>query len=207
MWKEEASWSVDPANRDAGAGTPQARFPLYTIGHSTRTFEELLGLLKREGVSHLVDVRAFPASARYPHFNKQSLELALPEHGIRYTHFPALGGRRRVRRDSHNTLWRNAGFRGYADYMETREFDDALSALLDVARMEPTAIVCAEAVPWRCHRSLISDAAVAKGTDVQHIMDDKTHPHRLTSFGRVDSEGRVHYDAAAQSDLFGVEAR
>jgi uncharacterized protein (DUF488 family) len=158
-------------------------------------------------VSHLVDVRAFPASARYPHFNKESLELTLPEHGIRYTHFPALGGRRRVRRDSHNTLWRNAGFRGYADYMETREFDEALSALLDVAAREPTAIMCAEAVPWRCHRSLISDAAVARGTDVQHIMDDKTQPHRLTSFGRVDATGRVHYDAAPQSDLFGAEAR
>jgi uncharacterized protein (DUF488 family) len=189
---------------DEGRGS---RSSLYTIGHSTRTLEELVGLLKREGVSHLVDVRAFPASARYPHFNKESLELTLPEHGIRYTHFPALGGRRRVRRDSHNTLWRNAGFRGYADYMETREFDEALSALLDVAAREPTAIMCAEAVPWRCHRSLISDAAVARGTDVQHIMDDKTQPHRLTSFGRVDATGRVHYDAAPQSDLFGAEAR
>jgi uncharacterized protein (DUF488 family) len=200
---------VDPDKREAGRGTREAGQPsaLYTIGHSTRTFDELLGLLKREGVSHLVDVRAFPTSARYPHFNKQSLELTLPEHGIRYTHFPALGGRRRVRRDSHNTLWRNAGFRGYADYMETREFDEALNALLEVAAREPTAIMCAEAVPWRCHRSLISDAAVARGTDVRHIMDDKTQPHRLTSFARIDSEGRVHYDAAAQSDLFGAEAR
>lgn len=189
---------------DEGRGSRSA---LYTIGHSTRTLEELLGLLKREGVSHLVDVRAFPTSARYPHFNKQSLELTLPEHGIRYTHFPALGGRRRVRRDSHNTLWRNAGFRGYADYMESREFDEALNALLEVAAREPTAIMCAEAVPWRCHRSLISDAAVARGTDVRHIMDDKTQPHRLTSFARIDSEGRVHYDAAAQSDLFGADAR
>jgi len=179
---------------------------LYTIGHSTRTLEELIGLLKREGVSHLVDVRAFPSSARYPHFNQASLENELPARGIRYTHLPSLGGRRRVRRDSHNTLWRNAGFRGYADYMETREFDEALDDLLSVARAEATAIMCAEAVPWRCHRSLISDAAVARGTDVQHILDDKTQPHRLTSFARIDPTGHIRYDLAPQSDLFGAES-
>jgi uncharacterized protein (DUF488 family) len=178
---------------------------LFTIGHSTRSFEELLGLLKREGVSHLVDVRAFPTSARHPHFNRSHLERALPEHLVRYTHFPALGGRRKVRRDSHNTLWRNAGFRGYADYMETREFDQALDELLQAAAAEPTAIMCAEAVPWRCHRSLISDAATARGVEVRHIMDAGAQPHRLTTFGRVDDEGRVHYDLATQSDLFGAQ--
>ena len=179
---------------------------LYTIGHSTRTLEEFLGLLKREGVSHLVDVRAFPASARYPHFNKANLEVELPARGMRYSHLPSLGGRRKVRRDSHNTLWRNAGFRGYADYMETREFEEALDDLLRAAGAEPTAIMCAEAVPWRCHRSLIADAAVGRGTDVQHILDDKTQAHRLTSFGRIDSTGRVRYDLAPQSDLFGAES-
>jgi uncharacterized protein (DUF488 family) len=158
-------------------------------------------------VSHLVDVRAFPTSARYPHFNKMHLERALPEHLVRYTHFPALGGRRKVRRDSHNTLWRNAGFRGYADYMETREFDEALDDLLRAADLEPTAIMCAEAVPWRCHRSLIADAALARGTDVRHILDEQTQPHHLTSFGRVDDAGRVRYDVATQSDLFGGELR
>jgi uncharacterized protein (DUF488 family) len=178
---------------------------LYTVGHSTRTLDELLGLLKREGVSHLVDVRAFPTSARYPHFNKSHLERALPEHLVRYTHFPSLGGRRKVRRDSHNTLWRNAGFRGYADYMETREFEQALDDLLAAAESEPTAIMCAEAVPWRCHRSLISDAATARGAEVLHILDAGTQPHRLTTFGRVDDGGRVRYDVAAQSDLFGAE--
>jgi uncharacterized protein (DUF488 family) len=178
---------------------------LYTIGHSTRTLEELLVLLKREGVSHLVDVRAFPTSARHPQFNKTHLERALPEQLLRYTHFPALGGRRPVRRDSHNTLWRNAGFRGYADYMETREFEDALEELLRAASAMPTAIMCAEAVPWRCHRSLIADAATARGTAVLHIMDAGAQPHRLTSFGRVDDTGRVHYDVAPQSDLFGAE--
>jgi uncharacterized protein (DUF488 family) len=155
-------------------------------------------------VSHLVDVRAFPASARYPHFNKDQLERALPEHLVRYTHFPSLGGRRKVRRDSHNTLWRNAGFRGYADYMETREFSRALDDLLSAAESEPTAIMCAEAVPWKCHRSLISDAATASGAQVLHILDAATQPHRLTTFGRIDA-GRVRYDVAAQSDLFGAE--
>jgi uncharacterized protein (DUF488 family) len=178
---------------------------LYTVGHSTRTLDELLGLLKREGVSHLVDVRAFPTSARYPHFNQSTLERALPDHLIRYTHFPSLGGRRKVRRDSHNTLWRNAGFRGYADYMETREFEQALDDLLAAAESEPTAIMCAEAVPWRCHRSLISDAATARRAEVLHILDAGTQPHRLTTFGRVDDGGRVRYDVAAQSDLFGAE--
>ncbi len=176
---------------------------LYTIGHSTRTLEEFTALLKREGVSHLVDVRAFPTSARYPHFNQTSLADSLEREAIRYTHFPALGGRRKVRRDSHNTLWRNAGFRGYADYMETREFAEALDQLLALASRDSTAIMCAEAVPWRCHRSLISDAAVAKGFRVFHIMDAGADEHRLTSFGRIDNSGRVHYDAAPQSELFG----
>ena len=101
------------------------------------------------------------------------------------------------------TLWRNAGFRGYADYMETREFSEALDDLLSVASREPTAIMCAEAVPWRCHRSLISDAALARGVRVYHIMDAGADEHRLTSFGRIDASGRVHYDAAPQSELFG----
>lgn len=178
---------------------------LYTIGHSTRTLDDFIALLKREGVSHLVDVRAFPTSARYPHFNQANLTDGLAAVGIHYTHFPGLGGRRKVRRDSHNTLWRNAGFRGYADYMETREFSAALDDLLEVASRESTAIMCAEAVPWRCHRSLISDAAVAKGVAVFHIMDAGADEHRLTSFGRIDTGGRVHYDAAPQSDLFGAD--
>jgi uncharacterized protein (DUF488 family) len=187
-----ALWSVDPAR-------------LYTIGHSTRTLEEFVGLLKREGVSHLVDVRAFPTSARYPHFNQSNLAHSLPAAGVRYSHFPALGGRRKVRRDSHNTLWRNAGFRGYADYMETREFSEALDDLLGLASREPTAIMCAEAVPWRCHRSLISDAVVGRGFGVFHIMDASADEHRLTSFGRIDANGRVRYDAALQSELFGAD--
>ena len=174
---------------------------LYTIGHSTRSLEQFLGLLKREGATHLVDVRAFPTSARYPHFSQPNLERAVIDTGGRYSHFPALGGRRRGRRDSRNTLWRNASFRAYADYMETREFQEALDDLLALASLEPTAIMCAEAVPWRCHRSLISDAVVARGVTVLHILDSATAPHKLASFGRIDA-GRVRYDVASQPELF-----
>jgi uncharacterized protein (DUF488 family) len=174
---------------------------LFTIGHSTRSLEEFLGLLAREGATHLVDVRAFPTSARYPHFSRPAFDRALIDAGLRYSHLPSLGGRRRGRRDSHNTLWKNASFRAYADYMETREFKDALEDLLKLARLEPTAIMCAEAVPWRCHRLLISDAALAADCSVLHIMDAGTEPHRLTSFGRVEA-GRVRYDVAPQTNLF-----
>jgi uncharacterized protein (DUF488 family) len=114
---------------------------------------------------------------------------------------PSLGGRRRGRRESRNTLWKNASFRAYADYMETREFSDALEDLRGLARLEPTVIMCAEAVPWRCHRLLISDALVALDCSVLHIMDAGTESHRLTSFGRIDA-GRVRYDVATQSELF-----
>jgi len=174
---------------------------LFTIGHSTRSLEQFLGLLAREGATHLVDVRAFPTSARYPHFSRPSLERALIDAGLRYSHLPSLGGRRRGRRDSHNTQWRNASFRAYADYMETREFKEALEDLLTLARLEPTVIMCAEAVPWRCHRFLISDAAVAADCSVLHILDAGTEPHRLTAFGRIDA-GRVRYDVTAQNELF-----
>jgi uncharacterized protein (DUF488 family) len=174
---------------------------LLTIGHSTRSLEQFLGLLAREGATHLIDVRAFPASARYPHFSRANLERALIDAGLRYTHMPSLGGRRRGRRDSHNTLWRNASFRAFADYMETREFNEALEDLLALARLEPTVIMCAEAVPWRCHRLLISDAAVAADRSVVHILDAITEEHRLTSFARIEA-GRVRYDVKAQNELF-----
>jgi uncharacterized protein (DUF488 family) len=114
---------------------------------------------------------------------------------------PSLGGRRRGRRDSRNILWKNASFRAYADYMETREFQEALDDLLALSRLEPTVIMCAEAVPWRCHRSLISDAAAARGVQVLHILDSGTQAHKLTSFARVDA-GRVRYDVAPQNELF-----
>ncbi|MFN2636136.1 MAG: DUF488 family protein [Gemmatimonadaceae bacterium] len=174
---------------------------LFTIGHSTRSIEDFLELLEREGVTHLADVRAFPASARYPHFSRSNLETSLASSEIGYSHHPSLGGRRKPRRDSHNTQWKNAGFRAYADYMETREFAHALDDLRALAEREPTVIMCAEAVPWRCHRSLISDAALAAGLRVIHILDRGTDVHQLTSFGRIES-GRVRYDLASQNELF-----
>lgn len=179
---------------------------LFTIGHSTRSLEQFLGLLSREGATHLVDVRAFPTSVRYPHFSQPSLQRAIIDTGGRYSHLPSLGGRRRGRRDSHNTQWRNASFRAYADYMETREFREALDDLLALARLEPTAIMCAEAVPWRCHRSLISDAVVAKGIPVYHILDAGTQQHQMTSFGRVDTSGYVRYDVGSQNELFNADS-
>ena len=174
---------------------------LFTIGHSTRSLEQFLGLLAREGATHLVDVRAFPTSARYPHFSQPGFERALVDAGLRYTHLPSLGGRRRGRRDSHNTQWRNASFRAYADYMETREFNEALEDLLTLARLEPVVIMCAEAVPWRCHRSLIADAVLARGVPVAHILDAGTREHQLTSFAWIDAD-RVRYDGATQNELF-----
>jgi len=160
---------------------------VFTIGHSTRTLEQFLGLLQREGASHLVDVRAFPASERYPHFSRPNLERSIIDSGGRYTHLPSLGGRRRGRRDSHNTQWRNASFRAYADYMETREFREALDDLLALARLEPIAIMCAEAVPWRCHRSLIADALTVRDFVAEEIVSEtRTEPHRLTPFARVE---------------------
>ncbi|HEU4748657.1 MAG TPA: DUF488 domain-containing protein [Gemmatimonadaceae bacterium] len=174
---------------------------LFTIGHSTRSFGELVELLKREGVRHLIDVRAFPASRRYPHFSKESLGESLPSVSVRYTHFPELGGRRKGRADSRNVKWRNAGFRAYADYMETPEFEAALDRLLQLARGESTTIMCAEAVPWRCHRTLVADAVEARGVQVFHILDAAARRHTVTSFAAVQ-DSRVRYDLTGQSELF-----
>jgi len=174
---------------------------VFTVGHSTRELDDFMDLLEREGVTHLVDVRAFPASRRYPHFNKDALAAALDAIGIRYTHMPELGGRRTPRRDSHNTAWKNSGFRGYADYMETREFREALDDLISLASADSVAIMCAEAVPWRCHRTLVSDALLARAVEVFHIIDGNVRTHTLTSFG-VIRNGSVRYESPAEPDLF-----
>ena len=173
------------------SGQPLPRC-VFTIGHSTRELDAFIALLEREGVRHVADVRRFPGSRRHPQFGRDALALALEGRGIAYSHHPSLGGRRSPRPDSPNGAWRNAGFRGYADYMATPEFTDALERLLDVARAEPTAIMCAEAVPWRCHRSMIADALVARGVPVRHILDARTEPHRLTSFAVVRDGGIVY---------------
>ena len=171
---------------------------IYTIGHSTRPLDEFLALLHVHGVDHVVDVRRYPGSRRYPQFGREALAAALANAGVGYEHALDLGGRRVARADSVNTAWRSASFRGYADYMETQPFQTALAQLLDVARARPTAVLCAEAVPWRCHRQLIADALVASGEPVGHILSDATpEPHRLSAHARVLAPGRVRYPAAA----------
>ena len=170
---------------------------LYTIGHSTRTLDDLVAALQSFGIRLLVDIRTVPRSRHTPQFNREALSRRLPRRGIRYRHLPGLGGLRRPRADSTNTAWRNANFRGFADYMETPEFAEALEELRTLARDGgPAAIMCAEAVPWRCHRSLVADALVARGDAVLHIMrPEKAHPHALTPWARVDG-GRVSYPGA-----------
>ena len=167
---------------------------LYTIGHSTRGIDELLDLLAAHEIALLVDVRRFPMSKRYPHFNREALEASLAQRGIAYRHAEALGGRRRVRKDSPNTAWRQAGFRGYADYMDTPEFRGALEELLRNAATRRTAIMCAEAGPWRCHRRLISDAVVARGGTVRHILGGgRLDLHALNPNASILPGGRLVY--------------
>lgn len=143
---------------------------VLTIGHSTRTLEEFLHVLQVHGVTRLVDVRTIPRSRHNPQFNKETLPADLRSAGLVYQHMAGLGGLRRSRADSPNEAWRNLSFRGFADYMQTPEFKENLQALMDLARQERIALMCAEAVPWRCHRSLIADALVAWGFKVEHIM-------------------------------------
>ena len=167
---------------------------MWTIGHSTRAINEFIALLQDNEIKLLVDVRAWPGSKRYPQFNKEALTESLTAHGIRYEHFPELGGKRKSRPDSRNTAWRNASFRGYADYMETEQFQQGIQRVLDVAaEAEPTAIMCAEAVWWRCHRALISDFLKARGIEVVHILDaNKTDPHPFTSAAHL-VDGALSY--------------
>jgi uncharacterized protein (DUF488 family) len=187
---------------------------IWTIGHSTRGIDEFISLLKENEIKLLVDVRAFPGSKRYPQFNKEALAKSLNAHGIRYEHFPELGGKRKSKPDSRNTAWRNASFRGYADYMETEQFQKGVERLLFFARSDPEsirgrngrdggeavnpcaiAIMCAEAVWWRCHRSLIADYLKARGLEVLHILSaNKVEPHPYTSASRIVN-GELSYEA------------
>ena len=176
---------------------------LWTIGHSTRPFPDFAALLARESVRCVADVRSIPASRRHPQYTAAALAEALLALGIDYVHLPGLGGRRRPLPDSPNAAWRNEGFRGYADHMATPEFEAALGTLVALAAAERTAVMCAEAVPWRCHRSLIADALVARGETVLHVLDVRTSAHSLTPFA-VTEDGRVRYPAdGPQRDMFG----
>jgi uncharacterized protein (DUF488 family) len=161
---------------------------IWTIGHSTRPIKEFLDLLTRQGIRCLVDVRAIPFSRHNPQFNQDALSKSLRTAEITYSHFAALGGRRKSRSDSKNTGWRNASFRGYADYMQTPDFQAALKELALLAAHTPTAIMCAEAVPWRCHRSLIADAFIAQGGTVLEIVgESEPKPHTLPAWATVEN--------------------
>ncbi len=168
---------------------------IWTVGHSTRSASEFTEILLVHQIKVLVDVRSFPGSRRYPQFNKSELQRGLQGAGIEYLHMKDLGGRRRARPDSKNTAWKNEGFRGYADYMETEEFEEGIERLVDVSASNRTAVMCAEAVWWRCHRSLIADSLKARGAEVIHIFDEqKTESHPYTSAARI-VDGCLSYAA------------
>ncbi|MCK6589599.1 MAG: DUF488 domain-containing protein [Polyangiaceae bacterium] len=182
---------------------------LYTVGHSTRPIDELLGLLHEHAVASVVDVRRFPGSRRHPQYSQEALKASLAGLGIAYLHKVELGGRRSLRAGSLNTAWRNASFRAYADHMDSAEFRDALAELIDHASRRRTAIMCAEVLPHRCHRRLIADALVARGIDVIHILArGRTEPHVLNPQARILEDGRLRYVAQsepAQQELFPAE--
>jgi uncharacterized protein (DUF488 family) len=168
---------------------------IFTIGHSTRAIDEFVRLLKAHGVERVIDVRTIPRSRHNPQFNRDQLSPALHLKRIHYRHMPGLGGLRRAGPGSTNAGWRNASFRGYADYMQTPDFELSLEACIDLAEQERVVLMCAEAVPWRCHRSLIADALLARGITVCEITSGvRTRPHSLTPFARVQGT-RVTYPA------------
>jgi uncharacterized protein (DUF488 family) len=178
--------------------TPQ----IFTIGHSTRPIDEFLSLLKENGVERLVDIRTIPRSRFNPQFNQKSLSESAPQAGIEYIHLDQLGGLRHPRKDSPNKEWKNDGFRGFADYMQTPEFDAAIAKLTDLAQQKITVIMCAEAVPWRCHRSLVSDALFVRGITPTHIMSPgKTQPHALTDFAKVRGQNITYPPKQTSLDL------
>ena len=175
--------------------TPERPPSVFTIGHSTRTLSEFVELLQAHGVTQVVDVRTVPRSRHNPQFNQETLPQALLAAGIGYIHLAELGGLRHTRADSPNKAWRNASFRGFADYMQTDDFNAGLVQLLGLAGQGQVALMCAEAVPWRCHRSLIADALVVRGIAVEHITSVRQrHLHTLTPWAHIDGQ-RITYPA------------
>jgi uncharacterized protein (DUF488 family) len=167
---------------------------IWTIGHSTRTLDEFIALLKSFEIECVLDIRSFPGSRRYPHFNKEALEISLPENNVKYFHLKDLGGRRKALADSNNKVWRHAAFRGYADYMETDAFKNGVKDLEKIALKQRTAYMCSEAVWWRCHRSMVSDYLKVHGWNVIHIMGiGKEDEHPYTAPARIVS-GELSYD-------------
>lgn len=177
---------------------------IYTIGHSTRPLDEFIAMLQGHRIQRLVDVRTVPRSRHNPQFNIDTLPTALEAAGIAYTHMKGLGGLRPQRKDSINLGWHNASFRAYADYMQTGEFTDNLHQAIDMGSKERIALMCAEAVPWRCHRSLVADALLVRGIEVEEIVTpEKSEPHKLTPFAHVEGT-RITYpsDEPTTGQLF-----
>jgi uncharacterized protein (DUF488 family) len=174
---------------------------IYTVGHAARPWKEFVGLLHGHEITILADIRRFPGSRHAPQFNEETMRTALAAEGIGYHHLPLLGGRRQARADSVNTAWKHPSFRGYADYMETRDFQDGLHELTVLARSHRVAVMCAETVWWKCHRSLVADALMAEDWHVLHILDTgEPRPHRLTTPARLES-GVLTYHADSQMTL------
>jgi len=164
----------------------KTRATIFTIGHSTHSIEEFVDILKAHGIEFVIDVRTIPKSRHNPQYNSDALAGALHGHAIGYEHLPGLGGLRHAKKDSINTAWKNASFRGFADYMQTEDFERSLNTLIETAGKQPTAIMCAEAVPWRCHRSLIGDALLARGITVMDIMSKTlAKAHTMTPWAHV----------------------
>ncbi|HEY6064789.1 MAG TPA: DUF488 domain-containing protein [Thermoanaerobaculia bacterium] len=167
---------------------------IWTVGHSNHPLEKFIGILKAHAIERVIDVRRFPVSRKWPHFDAESLAASLRAEGIDYAGMPALGGRRKARSDSPHTAWRTEAFRGYADFMDTPEFADSLGRAMALARERRSALLCAEALPWRCHRSILSDAFLARGWEVVEIVNEKdARLRKMPEFARVDGD-RVIYD-------------
>ncbi len=172
---------------------------IYTIGHSTRSLDEFIKILKAYAIRVLADIRTVPRSRHNPQYEQATLSEALRDQKIAYVHLRALGGLRHARKDSINTAWKNASFRGYADYMQTEEFAAAVDELIALSEEKTTAIMCAEAVPWRCHRSLVGDALLARGIEVMDIMGETSaKPHKFTPWARVEGT-RITYPGDSDS--------
>jgi uncharacterized protein (DUF488 family) len=162
------------------------KFTVFTVGHSTRPIDELISLLNSHGVKRVIDIRTIPRSRHNPQFNREMLAASLRASGIGYVHLKKLGGLRHARPDSINLGWRNTSFRGFADYMQTPEFEAGLERAMKLAKSKPSALMCAEAVPWRCHRSLVADALVVRHIPVEHIIGtSRANLHKITPFARI----------------------
>jgi len=168
---------------------------IYSIGHSTNSIDDFLNMLRSFNIKIIADIRSMPGSRKFPQFNMENIKISLEENGIQYIHMADLGGRRKMKKDSKNNRWNNSSFKGYADYMETKEFEDAIVKLEHIALDQPTAYMCSEAVWWRCHRSMVSDYLKAKDWVVLHIMaTGKVQEHKYTSPARIIDGNVFYYD-------------